>query len=226
MNCNWAGSSKTRWMDLFPIINNLPNGSSKFTEHPSAYRHLEAMDTHGGTSIHEPGRQAGGRCAGISTGTGSKPRGCSGRPFAGRRTAFYRCRHKAAGWGSGCKRMPPTFGVEPGLVIGVIAGGPAALQQAVEFAEDDWQQGWKDLEKISPIIFRFRYWHFCQRNHALCVRRTRNSAVNRYPDRLYYLQPGVAVKPTGPIFPWKQSRAPSLSPAAPGLKRARPRKWH
>lgn len=40
---------------------------------------------------------------------------------------------------------PPTFGVEPGLVIGIIAGGADALQKAVEFAEDDWEQGWKDL---------------------------------------------------------------------------------
>lgn len=32
---------------------------------------------------------------------------------------------------------PPTFGVEPGLVIGLIAGGEVALVQAVEGAEDE-----------------------------------------------------------------------------------------
>ncbi|MDR3590039.1 MAG: N-acetylmuramic acid 6-phosphate etherase [Negativicutes bacterium] len=32
---------------------------------------------------------------------------------------------------------PPTFGVEPGLVIGLIAGGEAALVRAVEGAEDE-----------------------------------------------------------------------------------------
>ena len=140
---------QTRWMDLFPIINNLPNGSSKV--HRTSFR-LPSPGSHGyhgGTSIHEPGRQAGGRCAGISTGTGSKPRGCGGRPFAGRRTAFISVPAQAAGWEFWMQsECPPTFGVEPGLVIGVIAGGPAALQQAVEFAEDDWQQGWKDLEKF------------------------------------------------------------------------------
>ena len=31
---------------------------------------------------------------------------------------------------------PPTFSVPPGLVIGIIAGGPIALTQAVEGAED------------------------------------------------------------------------------------------
>ena len=40
---------------------------------------------------------------------------------------------------------PPTFGVEPGLVIGLIAGGDAAIRKSVEHAEDDTQQGWNDL---------------------------------------------------------------------------------
>jgi N-acetylmuramic acid 6-phosphate etherase len=42
---------------------------------------------------------------------------------------------------------PPTFGVEHGLVIGLMAGGDAAMRKAVEFAEDDPQQGWKDLQQ-------------------------------------------------------------------------------
>lgn len=40
---------------------------------------------------------------------------------------------------------PPTFGVPYGLVIGIIAGGEKAITTAVEFAEDDKSQGWKDL---------------------------------------------------------------------------------
>lgn len=42
---------------------------------------------------------------------------------------------------------PPTFGVEPGLVIGIIAGGEKAFTQAVEFAEDKMEQGWNDLQQ-------------------------------------------------------------------------------
>lgn len=42
---------------------------------------------------------------------------------------------------------PPTYGVEHGLVIGIIAGGDKAIRKAVEFAEDDEQQGWKDLQE-------------------------------------------------------------------------------
>lgn len=48
---------------------------------------------------------------------------------------------------------PPTFGVSHDLVIGIIAGGDQAIRKAVEFAEDDTEQGYKDLEKfdINPI---------------------------------------------------------------------------
>lgn len=42
---------------------------------------------------------------------------------------------------------PPTFGVDHGLVIGLIAGGDNAIRKAVEFAEDNIEQGWKDLER-------------------------------------------------------------------------------
>jgi N-acetylmuramic acid 6-phosphate etherase len=42
---------------------------------------------------------------------------------------------------------PPTFGVSHGVVIGIIAGGDKAIRKAVEFAEDDITQGWKDLEE-------------------------------------------------------------------------------
>lgn len=42
---------------------------------------------------------------------------------------------------------PPTFGVEHGRVVGLIAGGDTAIRRAVEFAEDDREQGWKDLQE-------------------------------------------------------------------------------
>lgn len=44
--------------------------------------------------------------------------------------------------------LPPTYGVSPDLVIGLIAGGDTALRKAVENAEDDPEQGWKDLQKF------------------------------------------------------------------------------
>ena len=48
--------------------------------------------------------------------------------------------------------IPPTFGMPPTLVIGLIAGGDIALRNPVENAEDDTEQGWKDLlaHNITP----------------------------------------------------------------------------
>ena len=44
---------------------------------------------------------------------------------------------------------PPTFGVDFGRVLGIIAGGDGAIRKAVEFAEDDEEQGWKDLQTFN-----------------------------------------------------------------------------
>ncbi len=49
--------------------------------------------------------------------------------------------------------IPPTFGANPELIIGLIAGGDTALRTAVENAEDDNNQAWKDLAIFSPTKF-------------------------------------------------------------------------
>ncbi|MCC7232568.1 MAG: N-acetylmuramic acid 6-phosphate etherase [Bacteroidia bacterium] len=43
--------------------------------------------------------------------------------------------------------LPPTYGLEFGKVIGLIAGGDDAIRKAVEFAEDNPEQGWEELQK-------------------------------------------------------------------------------
>ncbi len=45
--------------------------------------------------------------------------------------------------------LPPTFGVTPGVVIGLIAGGDVALRRAVEHAEDDTQKAWQELQGLT-----------------------------------------------------------------------------
>ncbi|MFD2034913.1 N-acetylmuramic acid 6-phosphate etherase [Belliella marina] len=40
---------------------------------------------------------------------------------------------------------PPTYGVPHDMVIGIIAGGDQAIRKAVENAEDDANQAWKDI---------------------------------------------------------------------------------
>lgn len=44
---------------------------------------------------------------------------------------------------------PPTFGVDHGVVVGLIAGGDSAIRKAVENAEDDSTQAWLDLEDFN-----------------------------------------------------------------------------
>ncbi len=44
---------------------------------------------------------------------------------------------------------PPTYGVPFDMVIGIIAGGDKAIRKAVENAEDDMEQAWKDLLKYN-----------------------------------------------------------------------------
>lgn len=45
---------------------------------------------------------------------------------------------------------PPTYGVPHDLVIGLMAGGDGAIRKAVEFAEDDAEQAWKDMAPYQP----------------------------------------------------------------------------
>src|ERR1700743_3311835 len=42
---------------------------------------------------------------------------------------------------------PPTFNVDPGLVVGLMAGGDDALRNSIEGAEDDPHQGEEDLKQ-------------------------------------------------------------------------------
>ena len=41
--------------------------------------------------------------------------------------------------------IPPTFGMPPTVVIGLIAGGDTALRNPVENAKDDMSRGWEEL---------------------------------------------------------------------------------
>lgn len=45
---------------------------------------------------------------------------------------------------------PPTYGVPHDWVIGLIAGGDAAIRKAVEFAEDDEEGAWRDIAPHKP----------------------------------------------------------------------------
>ena len=48
--------------------------------------------------------------------------------------------------------IPPTFGLDQGYVIGLIAGGDSAIRKAVEKAEDNEELGWTELKAYSPSV--------------------------------------------------------------------------
>ena len=48
--------------------------------------------------------------------------------------------------------IPPTYGAPYGLFIGLMAGGDGAIRKAAEGAEDNREQGWKDIEPFGPTV--------------------------------------------------------------------------
>jgi len=48
--------------------------------------------------------------------------------------------------------IPPTFGMPPHLVVGLIAGGDIALRNPVENAEDNTERGWEELQERNISI--------------------------------------------------------------------------
>jgi N-acetylmuramic acid 6-phosphate etherase len=48
--------------------------------------------------------------------------------------------------------IPPTFGLDHGYVIGLIAGGDHAIRKAVEMAEDNEELGWTDIQAFNPTM--------------------------------------------------------------------------
>ena len=118
----------------------------RITEQPSKYNDLERMST--GELLRGINAEDGGVAAAVTTAITSievlvdaiVPRIQRGGRL------FYMGAGTSGRLGVvDASECPPTFGVPHGMVIGLIAGGDGAIRKAVEFAEDDETQGWKDL---------------------------------------------------------------------------------
>tara|TARA_B100000902_G_scaffold237169_1_gene224677 strand:- start:687 stop:1490 length:804 start_codon:yes stop_codon:yes gene_type:complete len=93
---------------------------------------------------------------------------------------------------------PPTFGVSPGIVNGLIAGGDQAIRKAVEFAEDNDMLGWEDLKNhkinINDIVIGIAAsgttpyvvgaLNMCQKHNITtgCIVCNQNSPLAKYAD--------------------------------------------
>lgn len=101
---------------------------------------------------------------------------------------------------------PPTFGVPYDLVNGIIAGGDSAIRRAVEFAEDDQDQAWKDLnayfiDKSDVVVgiaasgttpYVVYGLKACQLNHIItaCITSNSGSPITEYGDYKIELELG------------------------------------
>ncbi len=124
------------------------NDFTKITEQPSPYRHLEKMGIHEllvdmnkedktvPLAVEKAIPQIEKLVAAIAD-----------KMLAGGRLFYIGAGTSGRLGILDASECPPTYGVPYGLVTGIIAGGEKAITNAVENAEDDTTQGWKDLQE-------------------------------------------------------------------------------
>jgi len=121
--------------------------SEKTTESPSLYDHLEQMST---LNLLRSINQEDQKVPQVIAGILPQIEGVVDQVYRQMREGgrlFYLGSGTSGRLGIvDASECPPTFGVPHGWVIGLIAGGDGAIRKAVEFAEDDQQQGWLDLQ--------------------------------------------------------------------------------
>ncbi len=120
----------------------------KITESPSHYRHLETMSTSELlTNINTEDQKVAKAIQLVLPQVEKLVEAAADKMLAGGRLFYIGAGTSGRLGIVDASECPPTYGVPQGLVIGLIAGGDSAIRQAVEFAEDDMEQGWKDLQQ-------------------------------------------------------------------------------
>ena len=120
----------------------------KVTEQPSRYRHLEQMSVRELlTNINEEDTGVPAAVRQAIPAIEAFVLAAADKMLAGGRL-FYLGAGTSGRLGIlDASECPPTYGVPPELVTGLIAGGDKAIRSSVEKAEDDAVQGWKDLQQ-------------------------------------------------------------------------------
>lgn len=119
----------------------------KVTEQPSHYRHLEKMSVKEIlTSINNEDKTVPQAVEKIIPQIEKLVQAIADKMMAGGRLFYVGAGTSGRLGVVDASECPPTYGVPYGLVIGMIAGGAKAITQAVEYAEDSFDQGWKDLQ--------------------------------------------------------------------------------
>ena len=123
-------------------------GFERVTEQPSLYRHLEKMSTEEILkSINKEDQKVALAVEQQIPNIVQLANAIAGRMLSGGRLFYIGAGTSGRLAVVDASECPPTYGVPYGLVIALIAGGDKAITQAVEFAEDSTEEGWKDLQK-------------------------------------------------------------------------------
>ncbi len=118
----------------------------KVTESPSLYRHLEKMSVRELlVNINEEDKKVPAIISGIISSIEKLVNVIVDKMLAGGRLFYIGAGTSGRLGIVDASECPPTFGIPYGLIIGIIAGGDKAITEAIEFAEDDTNQGWADL---------------------------------------------------------------------------------
>lgn len=120
----------------------------KVTEQPSHYRHLEEMTTEEVLiNINNEDRTVPNVIAQSIPNITVLVDIIKERIFSGGRLFYIGAGTSGRLGVLDASECPPTYGVSPDLVVGIMAGGDSALRYGVEEAEDDEQLGWADLRR-------------------------------------------------------------------------------
>ena len=120
----------------------------RVTEQPSHYRHLDKMSVNEIlVNINKEDKTVPGAVERVIPQIEKLVSVISDKMLAGGRLFYLGAGTSGRLAVVDASECPPTFGVPYGLVIAIIAGGDKAITQAVEFAEDDEQAGWLELQK-------------------------------------------------------------------------------
>lgn len=118
------------------------------TEQPSLYRHLEKMTiAEIAQHINEEDKKVAFAVEAALPQITTLIEAIADRMLGGGRLFYVGAGASGRTGVLDASECPPTFGVPPSLVMGIIAGGNLAITQAVDKAEDNESQGWLDLQQ-------------------------------------------------------------------------------
>lgn len=120
----------------------------KVTEQPSHYRHLEKMSTSEVLSnINREDKTVPEIIEGAIPKITQLVDAIKDRLLKGGRLFYIGAGTSGRLGVLDASECPPTYGVSPDLVVGIMAGGDKALRYGIEDAEDDEELGWNDLKE-------------------------------------------------------------------------------